>query len=74
MKYITKTTIIIATVFLFLIAHVGIQYIELQRKNDRAYVTSEYSKYCYKNGSENKNIKVKIYYSSLVECGKEYKT
>jgi len=38
------------------------------------YITSEYSKYCYKNVEENKNIKHKIHYKTLKECNKPLKS
>lgn len=39
-------------------------------KNIDSYVTGYYARYCYKSGSENKNIKNKLYFDSLYECGK----
>lgn len=40
---------------------------------EKNYVTGEYSKYCYLRGSENKNIKNKLYYETLEECAKPIK-
>lgn len=37
------------------------------------YVTSEYSKYCYRKGDESHLMKKKIYYNSLQSCGKPLK-
>ncbi len=34
------------------------------------YVTSTYSKYCYKTGYENKNMRYKTYYETLENCNK----
>lgn len=34
------------------------------------YVRGEYSKYCYTRGQEHGNIKTKLYYPTLIECGK----
>lgn len=48
-------------------------YVSLLHKSRHSFVTSVYSQYCYFNGSENGNIKVKIYYESLIQCGKPLK-
>lgn len=38
------------------------------------FVSSTYSKYCYLSTKEvNKNIKNRLYYSTLAECGKPLK-
>lgn len=39
----------------------------IQSKN---YVTGAYAKYCYVNGHVNSNIKKRLYYSNLSDCGK----
>lgn len=41
--------------------------------NHANFVSSKDSKYCYNKGSENKNMKVKIYYETLIDCGKPLK-
>lgn len=37
------------------------------------FVTGYYAKYCYRDGEENKNIKEKLHYQTLEECGKPLK-
>lgn len=37
------------------------------------FVSSEYSKYCYNSDKVNKNIKDRLYYKTLEECGKPLK-
>lgn len=39
--------------------------------NSRNYVTSRYSKYCYRNGMEGATMKDKEYYADPADCGKE---
>jgi hypothetical protein len=63
----------VITLFVFLIIIPSTYYLSLRIKTARAFVTSEYSKYCYPNGRENKNIKEKIYHESLESCGKPIK-
>lgn len=64
---------ILISIFLFLIVVPLFNYVSMSMKSKHSFITSAYSKYCYKNGSENKNIKVPIYYESLTECGKPMK-
>ena len=45
----------------------------LSINSSRNFVTSKYSKYCYNIGKENHNIKIKIYYKTLEDCGKPLK-
>jgi len=37
------------------------------------YVSSEYSKYCYKSDNVHHNIKNRLYYETLEECNKPLK-
>ena len=39
----------------------------------RSFVSSQYSKYCYHKGYENKNIRERMYFSTLEECAKPLK-
>lgn len=48
-------------------------YVSLLHDSRHSFVTSIYSQYCYQNGEEHQNIKVKIYYESLIQCGKPLK-
>jgi len=41
--------------------------------NDQNYVTGKYALYCYEKGYEHANIKHKLYFDSLEECGKPLK-
>ena len=59
----------LVTILIIFISGVFIDY----RVTNMRYVTSQYSKYCYQRGNENKNIKHKVYYKSLEECGKTLK-
>jgi hypothetical protein len=46
-----------------------ISFIIYNKMHDQ-YVTSTYSKYCYKTGYENKNMRYKTYYETLEDCNK----
>ena len=37
------------------------------------FVSSKYSKYCYNSDRVNQNIKDRLYYKTLAECGKPLK-
>lgn len=72
----TRTLSILILSFIFVIVS-GMSVLKLgiiKRTEGHQYVTSSYSKYCYPNRQENKNIKTKIYYSSLETCGKPLKS
>lgn len=73
MKKHYKLGILIGLVFVILIIIPSVRYSLLIYESNHAFVTSLYSKYCYKNGKENGNIKVKIYYKNLTECEKTFK-
>jgi uncharacterized membrane protein YkgB len=64
--------VIVGIIMLILIIPIG-KYITYERLRSHDFVTSKYSKYCYKNQNVNKNIKEKIYYKTLALCGKPLK-
>lgn len=75
--HMKRKSIVIGLVLMLAILFVGmpmVRYMSLLYKSNHAFVTGIYSKYCYQSGKENKNIKVKIYYESLSNCGKPLKS
>ena len=69
-KVVVSISISVAIIFfLFGISIKGI--IVKQIRDERAFLTSTYSKYCYRYGE--KNLKNKIYYKTVEECGKPLK-
>ena len=67
-----KCVHIIISLILILIIVTSTFIVEARDRNTQ-YVSSKYSKYCYCKGEESKNIKYKVYYKSLEECGKTFK-
>lgn len=41
---------------------------------DTQYVSGKFGSYCYRRGTENKNIRYKMYYHDLESCGKPLKS
>lgn len=67
-------TIAIILSLLIVVVIVGADYLLLRKHSEtQEYVSSLDSKYCYLEGTENKNIKYPVYYPSLVSCGKPLK-
>lgn len=73
MKKNHKLCIMLGVLFTFLIIIPCVRYGILLKKSSHDFVTGLNSKYCYNEGNENKNIRIKIYYGSLIECAKPLK-
>jgi hypothetical protein len=68
MKILKNTLLIIAIIYLSLSIYIMYDY-----TFNNNFVSSEYSKYCYSKDNINKNIKHRIYYKTLENCGKPLK-
>lgn len=72
MKYLVIVSILLSIVLLFGIVPMG-NYVIQQEFESQNFITSIHSKYCYRRGTQNKNIKFPLYYPSLDLCGKPLK-
>lgn len=66
MKYYNQLLTLIVLVFMFI-------FIAYSIIDSFKFVSSKYSKYCYNSDRVNQNIKDRLYYKTLEECGKPLK-